>query len=429
MAEGVNQGRPELIGRQHERLQRLGAVLLPGNRFYFEKSCREGWTRDDLKTLDQLTRLPLTTKEELLADQERHPPYGTCLSYPLGQYSRLHQTSGTKGEPLRWMDTDDSWQGLLDCWKTIFRIVGIHREDRLFFPFSFGPFLGFWTAFEAARKLGYFCIPAGGMTSAARLKMLVDNRVTFVFCTPTYALHLAQVSQELGWALQENNPNYRVRGLLVAGEPGGSIPATRARIEEAWKARVFDHSGLTEVGPMTIECPQAPGGLHVLEDDYFVEVIDPATAQPAAPGVLGEMVVTTLTRLASPVLRYRTGDLVRVDGKACPCGLPYLRLEGGILGRTDDMISIRGNNFFPGALENLLRRFPEIVEYRVAVNSSSPLAELEIDLETVADPPPGFTERVVQTIRNQLLFRAEVTLVPPGALPRFEMKALRVRRK
>jgi phenylacetate-CoA ligase len=214
--------------------------------------------------------------------------------------------------------------------------------------------------------------------------------------------------------------------LILAGEPGGSIPATRAKLEADWHARVFDHSGMTEVGPMSIECPEHPGGLHILEEDYIVDVIDPKTGTSIAPGELGELVVTNLHRLGSPLIRYRTGDLVRVDPAPCPCGRSLLRLQGGILGRTDDMIVLRGNNFYPSALEGVIRRFAEVVEYRVRVDASSPLAELHVEIETRTDPPVSLPERLAQAIRDELLFRAEVAVVPPGSLPRFEMKAQRV---
>jgi phenylacetate-CoA ligase len=421
--------RPGLLRRQWEGLERLLDAILPANRFYAEKFRRARLVNEDLQSLDDLSLLPFTTKDELLEDQDRHPPYGTSLTYPLERYTRLHQTSGTQGQPLRWLDTPDSWQGLLDCWKTIFQVAGVTARDRLFFPFSFGPFLGFWTAFEAAQQLGCLCISGGGLTSKARLTMLLDNRATVLLCTPTYALHLAEVAEQTGLLLNDDNPNYQLRSIIVAGEPGGSIPGTRARIENVWHARVVDHSGLTEVGPMTVECPNAPGSLHVLEGDYVVEAIDPETRKPLTAGATGELVVTTLTRVASPVLRYRTGDLVRIDPQPCSCGLPFVRLEGGILGRTDDMISIRGNNFYPSALENVIRRFPEVVEYRVTVDCSSPLAELEIEVEPAGSVAADFSATVSQAIRDQLLFRSEVTLVPAGSLPRFEMKANRVRKK
>ena len=164
-----------------------------------------------------------------------------------------------------------------------------------------------------------------------------------------------------------------------------------------------------------------------MEDDYIVEVIDPKTGVPAVGNEVGELVVTNLHRLGSPLIRYRTGDLVRIDPNPCPCGRALVRLQGGILGRTDDMIVLRGNNFYPSALEGVIRRFAEVVEYRVQVDASSPLAELRVEVETVADAAGSLPQRLAQAIRDELLFRAEVAMVPPGSLPRFEMKAQRVR--
>jgi len=207
------------------------------------------------------------------------------------------------------------------------------------------------------------------------------------------------------------------------------MAATRSRIEAAWGARVFDHSGMTEVGPMAIECRANPCGLHVLEEDYLAEVIDPETTQPVPAGQVGELVVTNLGRLGSPLIRYRTGDLVRVDPQPCPCGSAFLRLDGGILGRGDDMIHLRGNNVYPGALEALLRRFPEVAEFRVEVDQTAALTALRIEVEPVNGGGADLAERVGRAIRDEFLFRAEVRLVPPGSLPRFEMKANRFVKK
>jgi phenylacetate-CoA ligase len=400
------------------RLAELLRTILPAHRFYARKFAG--------LPLDDWTRLPFTTKDELLASQAAHPPYGELLTYSRERYTRLHQTSGTTGAPLRWLDTPESWERMLGSWRTMFDIVGVTPADRLLFAFSFGPFLGFWTAFESASRMGCLCLATGGLSSGARLRMLLDNRATVLLCTPTYALHLAQFAKEQGVKVDS------VRKIIVAGEPGGSIPATRARIEDAWQARVFDHSGMTEIGPLAIECPANPGGLHILEDDFYAEVIDPLTLTPLTPnssppkgrGETGELVLTNLGRLGSPLLRYRTGDLVRVDPRPCPCGRTWLRLDGGILGRTDDMIAIRGNNFYPSALENVLRRFVEIVEYRVTIDRSTPLAEMRIEIEANADA--RLAARVTEAIRDELMFRADVTIVAAGTLPRSEMKAQRI---
>jgi phenylacetate-CoA ligase len=264
------------------------------------------------------------------------------------------------------------------------------------------------------------------MSSAARLRFLLDNGATVVFCTPTYALRLVEVAREEGIHL----PSSAVRAVVVAGEPGGSVPGTRARIEAGWGARVFDHSGMTEIGPVAIECREAPGGLHVLESACWPEVLRPGGNAPVIPGEEGELVVTTFGRWGSPLIRYRTGDLVRADPRPCPCGRELLRLEGGIRGRVDDMIVIRGNNLHPSALQVVLHRFAEVAEYHVEVDYAGALPVLRVQVEPVAGPDgAALAGRIDRAIRDELLFRAEVSVVPPGTLPRPEMKAQRWTRK
>jgi phenylacetate-CoA ligase len=422
----VHQNRDALVKQQTHRLHELLQAILSANRFYAQKLSAAGIDPRQIQTLADFSRLPFTTKAELSADQLAHPPYGQVLTYPLSRYVRYCQTSGTTSQPLRWLDTSESWNWLLGCWEQIYKIVEVSAGDRLFFAFSFGPFLGFWTAFDAASRLGFLCLPGGGMSSVARLRFLLDNQATVVLCTPTYALHLAEIAAQQKIDLKSGP----VRKLIVAGEPGGSIPATRGRIESAWGARVFDHHGLTEVGAAAVECPENPAGLHLLESEYVAEVIDPTNTQPVMPGTIGELVLTNLGRWGSPVLRYRTGDLVKVDPNPCPCGRALVRLQGGILGRTDDMIHIRGNNLYPSALEAVIRRFPEVAEYRVEVDQSQSLTALRIELEPSSESlATGLAERVERAIREELLFRAEVCTVTPGSLPRYEMKAQRIHRK
>lgn len=418
--------RAELDALQARRLATLLSEILPRNRFYIRKLAEAGLEPEDIRTPTDLIRLPFTTKTELLADQDQNPPYGSVHTYSLHKYCRWHQTSGSTGRPLRWLDTPESWTWCLNCWKQIYEMLGVRREDRLFFAFSFGPFLGFWTAFDAAARDGYLCLPAGGLSSVARLRALMETQATVVLCTPTYALRLAEVARAEGINLAGSS----VRALIVAGEPGGSIPATRERIEEAWGARVFDHHGMTETGPAAVECVENPGGLHLLETEYIAEIVDPQTLLAVSPGAVGELVLTNLGRAGSPLLRYRTGDLVRADPKPCPCGRPLLRLDGGILGRVDDMICVRGNNVYPSALEAILRRFADVAEYRIEVDASSTLPVLRIEVEPTADAlAASVVDRVDRAIRDELFFRAEVIARTPGSLPRHEFKAKRIHHK
>jgi phenylacetate-CoA ligase len=399
--------------------QLLDAVL-PTNAFYARKFAG---ISTKIRTFDDFSRLPFTTKAELVADQAAHPPYGTNLTYPIERYARLHQTSGTStGKPLRWLDTAESWEWILGCWRAYFALMGLRSGDRLFFPFSFGPFLGFWSAFDAAARSGFLSVPGGGMSSSARLRCLIDHGCTVLFATPTYALHLAEV------AAKENidTAGGAVRAVVVAGELGGNIQATRDRIEAAWGARVFDHYGMTEIGPVAVEADDQPRQMYLLESEYHAEVVDPTTGAAVPDGEVGELVLTNLGRTGSPLIRYRTGDLVRVVTDADPSGRPWRRLDGGILGRADDMIQVRGNNVYPSAIEAIVRRFPNVAEYRLFVDRSNPLADLRLEIEPANGDGIALADAIGRAVRAELLFRVDVTPTPPGSLPRFELKARRV---
>ena len=411
----------ELRAAQLAQVRELIRSILPVNRFYARKFA--GLSPNDIRTYDDFARLPFTTKAELATDQAEHAPYGSALTFPFERYCRLHQTSGTStGHPLRWLDTPESWEWLLGCWRVSFPFMGLTTRDKVFFPFSFGPFLGFWSAFEAATRAGFLCIPGGGMTSTARLRFLVEHGCTVVFATPTYALHLAELAAKEGIDLAASP----VRALVVAGEPGGNIPATRERIEAVWGARVFDHYGMTEVGPVAVEAADSRGQMYLLESQYLAEVLTPDTDAPAPPGECGELVLTNLGRVGSPLVRYRTADVVRVATDPDPAGRTWRRLYGGIVGRADDMIHVRGNNLYPAAIEAIVRRFPQVAEYRIVVDYSGPLADLRLEVEPVAGDGRELAEQVGRAVRDELLFRVEVSPVACGSLPRFEMKAKRL---
>lgn len=406
-------------------LQQLLSCLVRSNRYYapiLEKAGLDG----SIGILQDFTsRMPFTTKHDMARDQQENPPFGTNLTYPLEKYVRFHQTSATTGSPMRWLDTAESWEGLIANWEQIFLAAGVNAADRILFTFSFGPFLGFWCGFDAACRLGCLCIPAGGMSSLARINLLIESGATVLCCTPTYALRLAEVAAEEAVDLSAS----KIRLLIVAGEPGGSIPSTRTRIESAWSgARVFDHHGMTEVGPVSFESPHHPCVLHVIESSYLAEVIHPETGEPALEGQTGELVLTTLNRHGSPLLRYRTGDLV------CPVwsggelyGRTEVALVGGIIGRVDEMVVIRGVNVCPSSIEGVIRSFSEVGEYRVEVHGGTSMPEMRVVIEADGwdDAIQGVAESIEKQFRLAFNLRIPVSVAPKGALPRSEMKSRR----
>lgn len=414
--------RKAIEARQIEKLSRMLALELPGNAFYRHKFLDKGFARAD--SLEDFRKFPFTTKSELVEDQAAHPPFGTVLTFPVERYVKVHQTSGTTGKPMYWLDTEDSWQWWAGCWKTVLEAAGVTPADRIFFAFSFGPFIGFWSGWEGARKLGALAISGGGQSTAQRLKAIVDYGATVLLCTPTYALHMGAEARKMGLDLAAGT---QVRITIHAGEPGANIASTKQRIEEIWGAKCYDHAGATEIGPYAFECQARPGGIHINEAEYIAEVIDPGTGEPVAQGQKGELVMTNLGRLGSPIIRYRTGDLVEPSLKPCPCGRPFMLLEGGVLGRIDDMTIIRGVNVFPSAIENIMREFTEIEEFKIETFLREELREIKLTVE----PRPecqsltGLDERIARRFRERLGLRPYVEVVSCGTLPRFELKAKR----
>ena len=366
----------------------------------------------DVAGWDDFARLPLVTKSELVADQASHAPFGTNLTYPLQRYVRMHQTSGSSGDaPLRWLDTAESWEWWERVWaEHVYRAAGVSASDRIFFAFSFGPFIGFWSAFGGAQRLGALCLSGGAMTSEQRVRNLLDVGATVLLSTPTYALRLADVASSIG----VNVSAASVRTTIHAGEPGASIPATRAAIEAAWSAVAYDHTGMTELGPTGFSC-SARDGVHLIETEFIFEVSGS-----------GELIATNLGRWGTPLFRYRTGDRVVVSSQPCPCGSPFMKVIGGIQGRVDDMFTVRGVNLFPSQVEDIVRRYPEVVEFVIEHRRERQMDEVSLLLE--ASVAEFSAARLEADLRQALGVRLECRVVPAGSLPRSELKARRLRR-
>ena len=388
---------------QLEKLQAGLKDVLATNPFWRERL-------HDVRGWDDFERLPLTSKSELVADQAAHPPFGTNLTYPLDHYVRLHQTSGSSGDsPLRWLDTDDSWEWWLRIWSEhIYPATGVTSSDRVFFAFSFGPFIGFWSAFGGAQRLGAMCISGGAMTSEQRVRNMLDLGATVLLSTPTYALRLADVADTIG----VNVSAAGIRTTIHAGEPGASIPSTRAAIEAAYSAIAYDHTGMTELGPTGHSCT-ARDGVHLVESEFIFEVLPD-----------GELVATNLGRWGMPLIRYRTGDRVEVSREPCSCGSPFLKIVGGIHGRVDDMFTVRGVNLYPSQVEDIVRRYPEVSEFVIEHRRERQMDEVTLLLETSVES--FSSERMEADLRQALGVRLECRVVASGTLPRSDLKSRRI---
>ncbi len=394
---------PDVV-RDHQlaRLNDLLARILPTNAFYRRKF--GGLTLP--LSWDEFHALPFTAKSDV----------ANLATYPREHYVTYHQTSGTTGRPLGVLDTDESWKWWTECWQYVYAAAGVTARDRIFFAFSFGPFIGFWSAYAAARRLGALTIPGGGLDSKGRLQLIHNSEATVLMCTPTYALHLAEVARAEGIPIRDGS----IRVSIHAGEPGASIPSVRARIEESWGARAFDHAGGTEVGAYGFSC-EAREGIHLNEAEFIGEVLDPVTGRPCEAGAAGELVITNLGRAGWPVIRYRTGDIVAVGTRACRCGRRFLTFPGGITGRTDDLVILRGVNVFPSAIEAIVRTF-EIEEFRIVRTRDGAMEELTVEVEAGEEIAAG----LALALRERLAVRIPTRAVPPGSLPRWELKAKRL---
>lgn len=401
--------REQLRAWQLERLNRQLSAILPANRFYREKFSSNSLV---LNSLDQLEQLPMTTKDELVRSVDASG-FSQHQTFAPDKYSRLHRTSGTKGPPLMILDTSDDWQWWSDAWQHVLTAAEIESHDRVMLTFSFGPFVGFWSAHEACCRRGALVIPAGGMSSLARLELLRQSRATVLACTPSYAQHLCEVALESAFDLKQLS----IRRVLVAGEPGGSIPGVRQRIEDAWQAKVVDHCGATEVGPWGFGWPDVCG-IHAIETHFIAELLP--VDRLTGDGLRGELVLTSLGRHGAPVIRYRTGDLVRPAAPPTErCNFQWF--EGGVIGRIDDMLIIRGVNIFPSSIDAILRQFVEVKEYRVTVSRSQQLDQLTVDVESPIDSLSSIRNR----LEVELGLRIDVRAVEAGSLPRSEGKAQR----
>ena len=407
---------------QIEKLRSMFKKIYGHNRFYTEKFDSAGIDHETIQNVNDMAQIPLTNKEELIKAQQYNPPFGSNATFPESAYSRFHQTSGTTGKPLRVLDTPESWEWWGRCWGFVLTGAGLTENDRLFVPFSFGPFIGFWAALEGARIINTMMIPGGGRDSLERLHLMKELGVTAICCTPTYALRLAEVAQEAEFDLNE----IPLRISILSGEPGANVPATKTRVESVWNVKSYDHAGASEVGAHSFECEIQPNGTHVNESEFIVEVLNPDTLEPVSEGEQGELIITNLGRIGFPVIRYRTGDLVRLNHEPCKCGRTFPRFEGGVLGRVDDMVVVRGINVFPSAIENLIRRSDEVEEFRITVSTVKQMGHLSIELDLKKDTNPENAKKdVYQQIRNELSLSSEIKVVPHGSLPRFEMKARR----
>lgn len=427
----------ETLPREDLRaLQGIRLARLVDRAWHRSPYCRHlldeaGVAPEDVRSFDDLRRLPFTARDEWMDCQAEKPPYGDLLAQSPEDAIRYHATSGSAGRtPLRVLDGRADWKWIAECWCYGFHGFGIRARDRVFFAFSYGTFIGFWGAHYATEKMGCLVLPSGNMSTSQRVHLIDDLEATVVCATPTYALRLAQEGVSLGIDLAAGS----VKRLILSGEPAGSIPTRKRLIEKQWGAKAADTAGMTETGTITMfECEHQPGGTHIIEDHFIEEVIDPVTGETVDYGERGERVVTSFGRGMIPLIRYRTGDLVvKAPASTCSCGRTWDLYDGGIRGRVDDMLLVRGTNVYPRAVEAIVREYPGVDEFQIHLYTADGIRD---EIEILCEVRPGYEdqwENIARRLRDDLSAHNEglgfdVQSADPRSLPRFETNAKRVK--
>ena len=423
--------RGKLLEYQLNLFRKQMAYVYERAPFYRRKFDDAGVRPEYIKTLEDISKIPFTVKEELRRSQEEHPPFGDFHCIPPEEGVRVFQTTGTTGTPVRSLLSKKDWLvNYYDQFMYFMYGYGITKADIIFIPFNYGLYLAWWGIHSSFEQGGVLVIPGGGQSSEDRIRNILEWKPTVICGTPTYILFLGDAAKKMGVDLSKTT----VRIVITAGEPGAQVPSTKKQIETTWGAKNYDDIGSTEISNFGFECV-AQKGTHVIESMFLAEVIDPKTGKWVGPGEEGELVLSNLCCESMPLIRWRMGDIVKFDYKKCDCGRTFLRLEGGIIGRADDMFQFGGVNIFPSAIENFVRGIKEFSnEYQVIAPKMGSGKHLKIRVEP-SSPALSQEEmdRGVKSFKEIFKFRIgvspDVEVVKIGELPRFEGKAKRVIRE
>ncbi len=393
--------------------------------FYRERLDRVGVKASHLQTLEDIRLFPVVTKQELRDEQAAHPPFGRYIVAAISEWRELHPSTGTTGVPVNTIWSAEDAGVIADHTARTMWSFGVRPDDIVQNAFAYGLWVAGIAVHYACARIGCFVIPIGAGTTSRQVDYFLNPGSTVLIATPSFAIHIAEHMRE-----RDVNPaDIPLRAGCFGGEPGAEVPATRARIERALGIDCYDYYGLGEIAPtFASECIEK-SGLHIAEDHYLAEVLDPETQEPLPPGHSGVLVLTNLTRKAMPMIRYWTSDFARLDSEACRCGRTHARLAGGILGRADDLIIYKGAKFYPVQVEGVVRAFPELTEeFRIELSRDE---ERGVDqVAVIAEVASGRDETVGDRLRRALGEALGVTplvhLVQAGSLERTVFKARRV---
>lgn len=423
--------REKLEELQLQRFRERMQYVYERSPFYKRKYDEAGIKPSDIQTLDDIQHVPFTVKEELRESQAKHPPWGDFPCIPPEEGVRVFQTTGTTGIPVKILLNKKDWhEHFYEQFMHFMYGYGIKTSDILFVPFGYSLYIAWWGFQAALEQAGVMIVPGGAQSSQDRIRNILDWGATVVCGTPTYLLYLGDTALKMGMPLRDS----AVRIVVAAGEPGANVPSTKKAMEELWGARCYDDIGSTEISNFGFECV-AQKGTHVIESMFYAECLDPETLKPVPPGEVGELVLSNLCTESVPLIRYRMKDLVKFNMETCDCGRTFLRLDGGILGRSDDMFQFAGINIFPSAVENFIREVPEFSnEYQIVIPKMGSGKHLKIRVEPATadifkEKMDEAVKKFIETVKYRITITPDVEIVEIGDLPRFELKAKRVIRE
>lgn len=417
-----------------ERLRTVMEYAYARAPLYRKKWDEAGIQPSAINSLEDFESVPVVTKEELRTDQSKNEPFGSYACVDDAEIAHVHGTSGTTGRPTAFGISKSDWSAIANAHARVMWAMGIRPHDTVFIGSFFSLYMGSWGALIGAERLGARVFPFGagvpGQTMRA-VNWMQQMRPSVFYGTPSYAMRLAEVANELGVDPQ----SFGLRILFFSGEPGASVPSVRAQIEAAFGGSVFDSGSMAEVSPwMNLGESTAGTGMLCWQDLVYTEVCDPSDHRRVPYGGEGTPVYTTLERTSQPMIRLVSNDLTRWEAGPSPCGRTYPYLPRGVYGRIDDMFTVRGENIYPSAIDDVLRAIPDYGgEHRILITRERAMDDLTVQVEyderlahRPSDELRRWTAHVGAALRTRLGVGAVVVPLEPGSLERTEFKARRV---
>ncbi len=413
---------------QLNKFKRIFKWTYDHSKFHRQLYDQAGIKPEDIRSFEDVKQVPKVEKAMMRDIQRKDPfPYGDALCVPLEDVAVFRQTSGTTGQPVYQPDTWQDWEWWAECWSYILWAQGYRPRDRVFIPFGYNIFVAFWAGHYAAEKLGCEVVPGGVLDTKARILKIQELQATAMMATPTYVLGMAETAKS---KMDLDPSQLTIEKITCAGEPGASIPSTKRRMEQAWGAKVYDHAGATEIGAWSFECNEQPGGMHVNEGMFLVEIEDVESGEIIEePGHRGKMIITALDRQAQPCVRFDSKDVIEWADEPCPCDRTSRLIKGGVVGRADDITKVKGVLLAPSAIEEVVRDLDGLGdEYEVIVEKDGDTDRIKLRVEVLPEAEDQcqlIEDKLADQLRLKTNLRYDIEICGCETLPRYEVKAKR----